>query len=249
MMGSPSDEPDRQSTETQHSVALAKGFYIGKYEVTQELYQAVMGSNTGYFTNNPASGEEQAKRPVEQVSWYDAIVFCNKLSLLEGLAPVYVMSGSADPADWGDAPTGSSEAWNAVSVNWNADGYRLPTEAEWEYACHAGTATADNTGAAISDGTGWYWGNSGEMTHEVGKKAANIWGLHDMHGNVWEWCWDWYGEYAAGSVSDPKAPAFRVARGGGWHAFAQNLHSADRGGHDPGGRSNFLGFRVARSAP
>jgi len=221
-MGSPSNEPGRSSYEVQHQVTVS-GFYMGKYEVTQKEYQAVMGTNPSNFKGD--------NNPVEQVSWYEAIEYCNRLSQREGLRPAYTVNGTT------------------VTWNKNTNGYRLPTEAEWEYACRAGTRTAYNNSASINDNTGWYGGNSGGKTHPVGQKPANAWGLYDMHGNVYEWCWDLYGSYPSGARTDPEGERSgpgRVARGGGWDSHAMNLRSADRRYSIPSHLDNSLGFRIVR---
>jgi formylglycine-generating enzyme required for sulfatase activity len=233
------------------SVTLTKMFLMGKYQVTQELYQQVMGSNPSSFTSGVTSGEVQARRPVENLNWYSTLVFCNKLSILEGLSPVYTISGSTDPSNWGSVPTSSNSTWNAVTMNSSANGYRLPTEAEWEYACRAGSTTTYNLGSSWSGDWGWYSGNSGSKTHEVGLKTANAWGLYDMHGNVWEWVWDWYSSsLGTSSVNDPVGIAtgsLRVVRGGGWSNGAQGLRSAYRGGsYYPNYGDYGFGFRVVR---
>jgi formylglycine-generating enzyme required for sulfatase activity len=222
-MGSPDTEPDSYNDERpQHSVTVS-GFFMGIYEVTQGEYRAVMGNNPSYFTGD--------NLPVETVSWYDAIAYCNALSRREGLTPAYTRSGD--------------------TVTWNrgANGYRLPTEAEWEYACRAGTTTPYYTGSSV-DNAGWYRDNSEGTTHPVGQKQANAWGLYDMHGNVWEWCWDWYGSYANGPQTDPQgalAGADRVLRGGSWIIFGQYLRSADRFNYYPSRGDGYLGFRLVRS--
>ena len=164
-------------------------FKMGKFTVTQELYQAIMGVNPSYYNSNPAAGEIQGKRPVEMVTWYDAIEFCNKLSEKEGLTPVYTITGRT-PA------SGYPITAATVTANWNNNGYRLPTEAQWEYACRAGTTTRWHFGNTESQlvNYAWYDANS-NRTHEVGKKLPNAWGLYDMYGNVWE-CMGMYGSGA-----------------------------------------------------
>jgi formylglycine-generating enzyme required for sulfatase activity len=195
---------------------------MGKYEVTQAEYQAVMGTNPSYFKGDTL--------PVEQVSWYDAINYCNALSKKEGLTAAYTVNG------------------NNVTWNKSANGYRLPTEAEWEYACRAGTTGPYSSGSSV-DAAGWYSSNSGSKTHPVGQKQANAWGLYDMHGNVWEWCWDWYGSYPSGSQTDPSGASsgeYRVDRGGSWSYGARYLRSAYRGRRYPSARGIDLGFRLVR---
>jgi len=227
-MGSPANEPGRSGNEgPQHQVTVSS-FYMGKYEVTQKEYQEVMGKNPSEFRGD--------NLPVERVSWYDAIEYCNKRSQKEGLTPAYTIA-----------------TMTGVSRNSNANGYRLPTEAEWEYACRAGTTTAYNTGASINNNTGWYEANSAGSTHEVGQKPANAWGLYDMHGNVYELCWDWYDNiYTSRAQTDPLGPSSgreRVGRGGGWNSSAQNVRSAERNSYHPAdSRYRNMGFRVARNA-
>jgi formylglycine-generating enzyme required for sulfatase activity len=232
-MGSPSTEAGRDDDEDpQHSVTVSS-FYMSKHEVTQAEYEAVMGSNPSYF-----KGENL---PVEQVSWYEAIEYCNKRSLQEGLTPAYKGTG------------------DNISCDFEANGYRLPTEAEWEYACRAGTTTPFNTGNNITtsqanyDGDYPYNNNAKgeyrEKTMAVGSFAPNGWGLYDMHGNVWEWCWDWYGKYSSGSQTDPTGAAsgsLRVGRGGGCSADALFLRSAYRNHISPSYRFSSLGFRLVR---
>ena len=243
-MGSPADEVARSSDEVQRQVTVS-AFWMGKYEVTQKEYQEIMGVNPSYF--------EGDNLPVEKVTWFDAVEYCNKLSQKEGLTPVYTITGRT-PA------TGYPITAATVMANWSANGYRLPTEAEWEYACRAGTTTPFNTGNNITTSQANYNGNfpynnnaKGEFrieTTPVGTFTANAWGLHDMHGNVSEWCWDWYGVYVAGAQTDPRgavAGEHRVQRGGSWLDYGEYLRSACQGSAAPGYRSYFIGFRLVRS--
>jgi len=238
MMGSPENEEGRYDNEgPQHQVTVST-FYMGRYEVTQKEYQEVMGKNPSIFKVgiNP-SGYRGENLPVENVSWFDAVEYCNQRSIKEGLTPAYTISGSDDN--------------RTVTWDRNANGYRLPTEAEWEYACRAGTTTAYNTGASINKNTGWYEDNSGRTTHPVGQKPANARGLFDMHGNVWEWCWDHGRRYSSEAQTDPigaSSGSNRVYRGGGWNTVDRFVRSAYRSTQTPTWKGWLVGFRVARNA-
>jgi len=249
-MGSPSTETGSYDDERPQRQVTLSAFSLGKYEITQAQYQMVMGTNPSYSTTGADAGETQSRRPVEQVSWYDALVFCNKLSILEGLSPAYRISGSTDPAAWGTVPTNNNATWNAVVMVAGSNGYRLPTEAQWEYACRAGTTTPWHSGTETALANyAWISTNSGSKTHEVGKKAPNAWGLYDMHGNVREWCWDWFGTYPSATQTDPlgaSSGSYRVVHGGSWYISAQGARSARRSNDTPSGRVDDLGFRVLR---
>jgi formylglycine-generating enzyme required for sulfatase activity len=221
-MGSPTNEVDRIPNEgPQTAVTISRGFWMGKYQVTQGEYQAVMGNNPSHFPGD-------LNRPVESVTWFNATNYCGRLTKQERAA-------------------------GRIATN---NVYRLPTEAEWEYACRAWTSTrfsyGDDPGYTNLTNYAWYGGffggNGGSSTHPVGQKLPNPWGLYDMHSNVFQWCLDWMGRYPGGSAIDPRGPATgsaRVARGGGWAAPASWSRSAFRdtdGGSppdDPG-----VGFRV-----
>jgi formylglycine-generating enzyme required for sulfatase activity len=229
----PAGEFQMGSTEAddekpRHLVTISRPFYLGVYPVTQHEYRQVV-------KKNPSDSSGSERLPVETVSWFDAVEFCNALSRKEGLTPFY------------------SKKVQTVEVHdWNGPGYRLPTEAEWEYACRAGTTTRFSFGDdenALGQ-YAWYSANSASETHPVGEKKPNAFGLYDMHGNVWEWCWDGYdAHYTQSPAVDPRGPgmaAHRVIRGGSWGFGPRYTRSASRGRFTPEGRDCYLGFRLAR---
>ena len=224
-MGSRDDDEQADEEERpRHRVRLSP-FAMMTVGVTQWLYRAVM-------QQEPPNAAE-AERPVTDVRWFDAVAFCNALSELRGLRPCYQQT--ADGWEW----------------DRSADGFRLPTDAEREYATRAGSDTRFCFGddeAKLGD-YAWFLGNAGQAPHPVGQKQANEWGLHDLHGNVWEWCWDWYGPYAAESASDPmgaSAGDVRVLRGGSILDVPGDLRSASRVRARPGNQLTGVGFRCVR---
>jgi len=233
-----------------HSVTLS-AFYIGKYEVTQSEWQATMEFNPAH---DDGVGESY---PVYYVSWYDILKYCNLRSMAEGLTPVYAISSSTNPADWGSVPTASNATWNAAICNWSANGYRLPTEAEWEYAARSGTTTPDYlySGSDDINAVAWYSGNDTPFgTKPVGGKAANGLGIYDMSGNVYEWCWDWYSYsyYSSSPSSNPTGPGSgsnRLLRGGYWSDSADDcrVSSRDYLGSFPYYSISIFGFRLCRA--
>ena len=229
MMGSPPAESGRDTDESPHSVTLSTDFWMAESEVTQRQYRNLMGTSPSYFKGDDL--------PVEQVNWYDAVAYCNALSVKEKLQPCYQINGTT--VEWAD--------------KLKCTGYRLPTEAEWEYA--ANPASVPRTVYAGSDtveGVAWHSGNAGSTTHAVKTKTANGRGLYDLSGNVWEWVWDWYqGNYEALPATDPIAMSgtSRVIRGGSWGVTASGVRVARRSFVVPAYRIFDLGFRFVRSNP
>jgi formylglycine-generating enzyme required for sulfatase activity len=230
-----------------HSVTL-NSFYMGKYEVTQSEWQAVMGTNPSL----PSYGIGD-NYPVYYVSWYAILKYCNLRSMAEGLTPVYTISGSTDPANWGAVPTSDNATWNAAISNWSANGYRLPTEAEWEYAARGATNTPDYlySGSDDINAVAWYDGNNTPWgSKPVGSKAPNGLGLYDMSGNIHEWCWDWFGSYSSGAQNNPTGPvsgSIRVGRGGSWGSSANYCRVAYRDSSSPNDSYSSIGFRLCRA--
>jgi formylglycine-generating enzyme required for sulfatase activity len=229
MMGSPTTEAGRGNDENQHQVTLTNGFYLGKYEVTQAQYQTVMNGNSAGLNADP-SQFKGSNRPVEKVFWEDAQIFLTQLNAIEQTA--------------GRLPNG----WK----------YVLPTEAQWEYACRAGTTTTYSWGNDINSSLANYnWdggsddGNDSKQTAEVGQYGANPWGFFDMHGNVQEWLKDWRGSYLTGAQADPEGPpsgSARIQRGGSWFHKGEHLRSAERSSAGLGANHSFMGFRVGFQA-
>ena len=229
-MGSPTAESGRGNDEVQHSVTLTTDFWMAESEVTQRQYRNLMGSSPSSFMGDDL--------PVEHVTWFDAVAYCNTLSLKEKLQPCYQIDGTT--VGWADGV--------------KCTGYRLPTEAEWEYA--ANPATPPRTvyaGSDIVDGVAWYGSNAGNTTHAVKTKTANGRGLYDLSGNVWEWVWDWYqANNEALPPTDPIGPstgANRVIRGGSWIDTASLTRVALRYRSVPTGAANDTDFRIVRSYP
>ena len=231
-----------------HSVTL-NSFYIGKYELTQAEYSQYLQPGSSW-TSNDGLGNNY---PAYYVSWYAILKYCNLRSMDEGLTPVYSISGSTNPAAWGTVPTSYNSTWNAAICNWSANGYRLPTEAEWEYAARGATNNPDYLYSGSDDvGTvAWYEGNNSTYgSKPVGTKGPNGIGTYDMSGNLWEWCWDWYSGYSSSPSSNPTGPTSgtgRIGRSGRWSNSANSCRVAYRLYINPYSSDYGVGFRVCRA--
>ena len=278
MLPVPAGSFQRDGTATNIS-EIKKSYYLSKYQITRQQFLAIMRDDPS--TTSIVSGttdDEKQRNPVQNVNWYHAIAFCNKLSLLEGLTPVYTVEGVDDwenlafediPLDFGED---NYDDWEAVECDWTANGYRLPTEMEWMWAAMGADKDArpgaidaggiNRTGyskeyAGEGHGTGtsiddyaWYKDNSDLKTHPVGEKLPNELGLHDMSGNVNEWCWDWKADYPADTLTDYRGAgpdSYRVSRGGSCYYEASNCTVAYRSTDYPYNPNSSRGFRVARN--
>jgi formylglycine-generating enzyme required for sulfatase activity len=246
-MGSPVTELGWLSGEVEHEVTLTRNFWLMTTEITQQHFLDQMGYNPSNFSSCGPNC------PVERVNWREVAAYANALSAMEGLGECYSCTGTA-PSTIDCAPSGS------YATPYDCPGYRLPTEAEWEYAARGGDGRATYAGELTAEGCtdttldpiAWFCGNASSTTHPVAMKTANAYGLYDMLGNVWEWCHDWYGAYSGGAETDPAGPpsgSDRVRRGGSWAENARLARAAYRSNDLPGFRDARFGGRIVRSVP
>lgn len=239
VMGSPETEESRADNETQHPVRITRDYLLQMHEVTQGEWRGVFGNNP---TRHPHCGDFC---PIDTVNWWDALSYANARSAEQGLTECYGLSGCSNQ------PGEEFDCASATFVGLDCDGYRIPTEAEWEYAARAGT---EGFGFGEIDEVAWHQDNAERRTHPVGQKEPNAWGFYDMFGNVQEWVWDGYGPYELDNAVDPlglEGTRSRVLRGGSWTSLPRRARAAYRSELEPGitGRLGGLGFRLARTAP
>jgi formylglycine-generating enzyme required for sulfatase activity len=265
----------QRDEEKENISVITKAYSLGKYPITREQFLDIMGADPSDTAKSSGSMNE----PVQMINWYHAIAFCNKLSIKEGLDPAYSVKVNDQEIVWenlvfGDIPSGDDynpmigdvgdANWNAATCNWDANGYRLPTEMEWMWAAMGapsdgqggGTNTtgylkafAGSMGTNNIDDYAWYNENGDGKTHPVGGKLPNELGLHDMSGNVWEWCWDWNADYQTGTLTDYRGAgsgSYRVNRGGGWSNYASFCTVALRRYHCAYSQYSNYGFRILR---